>query len=85
MLAIDNTFRPQEVEVAPGTMVVWHNAGRNRHDVLSIHAEWGVTKEEFPTDSDYGHVFDEPGEFDYYCSVHGTPTIGMIGKVIVTA
>jgi plastocyanin len=82
--AIDNTFRPKEIEIAPGTMVVWRNLGRNEHDVLSVETDWGVTTEEFARGAEFAHVFTEPGEFHYYCTVHGTTTIGMIGTVTVT-
>jgi plastocyanin len=28
-------------------------------------------------------VLDEPGDYAYYCSLHGTPTAGMIGGLRV--
>ena len=28
-------------------------------------------------------VFTEPGVYDYYCSIHGTTTAGMVGSVTV--
>lgn len=82
--AIDNTFRPRELEVAPGTMVVWRNAGRNDHDVMGVETDWGVTVDGFGPGAEFAHVFTDPGEFHYYCTVHGTPTVGMIGMVRVT-
>jgi plastocyanin len=83
--AIDNTFRPQTVEVAAGTMVVWTNGGRNEHDVIAVDGTWGIALEEFPPDAVYGHVFTEPGEHPYYCTIHGTTTVGMVGTIVVTA
>lgn len=28
-------------------------------------------------------VFPTPGTYDYYCTVHGTPTSGMSGQIVV--
>jgi plastocyanin len=84
--AIDNAFHPRVVEVAAGTMVVWRNTGENEHDVVPVNDDsWGAQRHSFPPGSEYGHVFHEAGEFDYYCTVHGTTTIGMVGTVVVTA
>jgi plastocyanin len=83
--AIDNTFRPAEVEVAAGTEVVWTNDGRNEHNVLPVEGEdWGVEADAFAPGDDYSHRFTEPGTFDYYCSLHGTTTKGMVGTIVVT-
>lgn len=83
--AIDNTFRPAEVEVAAGTEVVWANDGRNEHNVLPVESEdWGVEADAFAPGDDYSHRFTEPGTFDYYCSLHGTTTKGMVGTIVVT-
>jgi plastocyanin len=79
-------FKPETIEVKPGTKVVWTNEGRNNHDIVPVAANgnWGVALEEFGADAVYSHTFTEPGVYDYYCTVHGTKTRGMIGKVVVT-
>jgi plastocyanin len=83
--AIDNTFRPGKVEVAAGTEVVWTNDGRNDHNVVPVDdADWGVAVESFVPDAEHRHRFTEPGTYDYYCSLHGTPTKGMVGTITVT-
>jgi plastocyanin len=83
--AIDNTFRPDELDVQAGTEVVWSNDGRNDHNVLPAEGdEWGVEVEDFGPDGVYRHRFTEPGTYPYYCSLHGTPTKGMVGTIIVT-
>lgn len=83
--AIDNTFRPAELEVAAGTEVVWTNDGRSVHNVLPVEGdEWGVEADEFAPDASYRHRFTEPGTYAYYCSLHGTPTKGMVGNIVVT-
>jgi plastocyanin len=81
--SIDNTFRPDRIEVAPGTEVVWVNRGRNEHDISS-EAGFGVTAADFQPGDEYRHVFTEPGEYPYHCTIHGTTTVGMIGTVVVT-
>jgi plastocyanin len=89
--ALDNSFRPLTVEAKVGDQVVWENRGRNEHDVLSIEGTladgtaWGITVEEFQPGAIFAHVFSEPGEYRYYCTVHGTAEVGMVGTVVVTA
>ena len=82
--SLDNTFRAQNIQVEPGTSVTWTNDGRNEHDVLPVEGDaWGVEVEGFQPGDSYEHTFDEPGVYEYYCSIHGTTTAGMIGTVVV--
>jgi len=83
--AVDNNFKPEYIEIKKGTKVNFVNDGRNVHNVLPV-AEDAFT--EIPADDfdpgDEGAVtFDEVGDFPYYCSLHGTPTKGMIGGIRV--
>lgn len=80
--SIDNTFRPQRIEVPVGTTVTWENRGRNAHDIVAD--GWGVAKEEFAPGDSFSHTFDTPGEYPYHCTLHGTADAGMTGLVIVT-
>lgn len=86
---IDNSFRPPELDVAAGTEVVFENRGRNDHNVLPkgdpTGSAWGVQKEQFAPGASYAHVFTEPGTYAYYCSIHGTDAVGMVGTITVTA
>lgn len=84
--ALDNSFRPETVTVSVGTEVLFDNRGRNDHNVLPSDGgdEWGVQVEEFRPGDQYTVTFDEPGEYPYYCSIHGTADVGMIGTVVVT-
>ena len=86
VLGFDNSFREEIIEVEAGTEVLWENRGRNDHNVLPVDetADWGVEVENFTPGDEYARVFDTPGEYPYYCSIHGTPEIGMIGTVVVT-
>ena len=83
--AIDNTFRPESIEVPAGTEVEWTNVGRSSHDVLPVDEDdWGAPAGSFEPDDVYRHRFVEPGTYAYYCSLHGTTTQGMVGTVVVT-
>lgn len=84
--SLDNSFRPEVIEVSAGTEVVWTNDGRNDHDVIPSDGsdEWGVAADLFAPGDEYRHVFTLPGEYPYYCSIHGTAEFGMLGTVVVT-
>ncbi len=85
VVALDNSFRPEVLEIAAGDEVVFVNRGRNEHDALSVEGDgWGVEVEDFLPGAEYRHVFDTPGTYRYYCSIHGTAEVGMVGTVIVT-
>jgi plastocyanin len=80
--SIDNSFRPPRLEIAAGTEVVWVNRGRHPHDIRSDFG-FGVVADDFQPGDEYRYVFTEPGEYPYYCTIHGTETVGMIGTVVV--
>jgi plastocyanin len=84
--AIDNTFRLPETTVVAGTEVVWQNRGRNDHNIVPTDGDdWGVADPAaFAPKQFYAHVFDRPGRYPYYCSIHGTSVKGMVGVVVVT-
>jgi plastocyanin len=83
--ALDNSFRPENIEVPAGTEVVWTNKGRNEHNVLHVEGDdWGVEVDDFQPGVSYSHTFDEVGVYRYYCSIHGTTDAGMIGTIVVS-
>jgi len=45
---------------------------------------WGVASTEFAPGEVYSHVFDAPGVYSYYCSIHGVPGVGMYGVIRVS-
>lgn len=84
VIALDNSFRPDVVEVAVGDMVEWENRGLNEHNVLRVEGDdWGVEVTDFQPGAVYSHVFTEPGEYRYYCSIHGNTEVGMVGTILV--
>jgi plastocyanin len=44
----------------------------------------GADFEEYTGLTTYELTFDTPGEYPYYCALHGSPTMGMRAKVTVT-
>jgi plastocyanin len=76
--------RAPHIQIRPGATVTWTNDGRNEHDVLPVEGDaWGVEVADFQPGDTYEHTFSDPGVYDYYCSIHGTTTAGMIGTVVV--
>jgi plastocyanin len=72
----DSKFEPRVIAVPVGTEVTWtFDDGSVRHDVTGD--GWGSDIESSGT---YAHTFDEPGTYDYRCTLHA----GMDGRVIVT-
>lgn len=86
VLARDNSFLPEEIEISAGTEIRWENRGRNDHNVLPADGtfDWGVEVEGFAPGDVYSAVFATPGTYPYYCSLHGTSDFGMIGTIVVT-
>lgn len=84
VVALDNSFRPEVVTIDVGDEVLWENRGINDHNALYVDGDdWGVEVEDFGPGAVYAHVFTEPGEYRYFCSIHGNEDIGMIGTIIV--
>jgi plastocyanin len=86
VIARDNSFLPEEIEISAGTEIRWENRGRNDHNVLPADeaSGWGVDAEGFAPGDVYSEVFATPGTYPYYCSLHGTSDFGMIGTIVVT-
>lgn len=65
--AIDNTYDPPVLEIAPGQAVRWVFEGTAEHDVVAEDASF---VSELMREGSFTHVFDEAGEFPYDCSIH---------------
>ena len=81
----DNTFGPQYITVSPGTEITFTNNGRNPHNALPVEegAFEDVAVDELQPDDQASRTFDEPGDYPYYCSLHGTQSRGMTGRIRV--
>ncbi len=82
----DLTFNPNDVTVPQGATVRWTNTSvSERHTILP--AVDGAFK---PHDSlikngeSVSTTFTKPGDYAYYCSIHGSKTAGQRGVIHVT-
>lgn len=86
--AIDNDYRPKNLQIHVGTKVTFVNAGRNVHDVVPDDpkaANFGVSQDHFNPGEKTSFTFTKPGTYTYYCSLHATATAGsMRGVITVT-
>ena len=86
--ATDNDFTPVYVIVSADTKVTWNNQGRNAHNVVPVDkgSFTGVGTSDFGPGQAYTTSFDTPGDYPYYCSIHGTKNMnGMSGVIRVVA
>ena len=75
---IDNfTFGPETVVVPPGTAVTWVNGDDIPHTVVAQDKRF--RSKTLDTDESFTFVFETPGEYAYFCSLHPH----MTGKVVV--
>ena len=77
----NTTFQPGEITVAVGTTVRWTNEDGVQHTVTSGTRgnPSGMFDETVPGGGSFTFTFEEPGTYDYFCSIHP----GMSGAVIV--
>ena len=91
--AVDNNFEPQYIEVSPGTKITFRNDGRNSHNVVPIGSDGfdEIKTDDFEPGTEVEitlgqtATLDEPGDYRYYCTLHGTTNKGMIGAIRVVA
>jgi plastocyanin len=82
---VDNAFEPRNIRISAGSTVTWTNEGINSHNATPAvdGAFEAVTGEELVPGEPVERTFDEPGEYPYYCSFHGTATVGQTGFILV--
>jgi plastocyanin len=79
-ITIDNfAFEPETLTVAPGTKVTWVNRDEEPHTVVSADKELRFKSPGLDTNDSFSFVFDKPGTYKYFCSVHTQ----MVGTVVV--
>ena len=71
------SFMPQDITVAPGATVTWVNRDDVQHAVASTDKTF--KSKVLCTDDKFSFKFNEPGAYEYHCSIHPK----MRGKVIV--
>jgi plastocyanin len=80
ILVRNNSFDPAELQVAPGSTVVWAWAsGGVTHNVTFGDGEASGNR----ATGTYERTFAAAGSFPYHCTIHGTATSGMRGAVTV--
>jgi plastocyanin len=78
-----NRFEPANVTVAVGATVTWTWVG-GFHNVTSAgNPGFSGSGDPVAPPKSFSHTFTTPGTYLYFCSVHGSPTAGMRGTVVV--
>ncbi|HHC09421.1 MAG TPA: plastocyanin [Actinobacteria bacterium] len=83
VLAVDDQFLPDVLEVDPGTTVEWKVEGDNPHNVVAADGSW-QSPQVMERGDRFTRAFEVPGVYPYYCTFHGTPEgEGMAGYLVV--
>ncbi len=68
---IDNfVFSPAEITIKAGSKLTWTNRDDIPHAVASAASPPVFRSKALDTDDSYAFVFDRPGRFPYFCSLH---------------
>jgi plastocyanin len=82
---VNNSFDPSTTTILPGGTVVfqWPN-GSKQHDIRPV-APKTIPVVSTIEDGPFAHtaVFPTAGTYDFFCSVHGSATSGMRGRIVV--
>jgi plastocyanin len=73
----DFAFGPVTITVPSGAKVTWVNKDEEPHKVVSVDEVF--KSKAIDTDGEFSFVFDKPGTYKYFCSVHPR----MVGAVVV--
>jgi plastocyanin len=81
---VNNAFQPGSITVSAGTTVTWTWAATAiDHNVTPVGTEPARSGNPRDGPATYQFTFNTPGTYAYYCQIHGGPTFGMRGTVIV--
>ena len=79
-VTIDNfAFEPDTLTVARGTKVTWVNHDDEPHTVVSADKAVRFKSQALDTNDSFSFVFDKPGIYKYFCSIHTF----MVGTIVV--
>ena len=67
------TFKPEDVTIKPGEIVLWKWAGGVQHDVQGEGFESDLMSK-----GEFSHTFDTAGEYPFKCTVHPTTMTGTV-------
>ena len=71
---IDNGFEPAVIQIPVGDPVGWTWEGSRDHNVVGDGFQSATQ-----SSGTFTHTFDQPGNYEYECTLHG----GMRGEIIV--
>ena len=80
----DKSFNPNPININAGDSVTWTNSDNDIHTVTSGSDEGPSIGQEFDSGTlgegqSFTHKFENPGTYEYFCSIHPS----MVGEVIV--
>ncbi len=78
-----SAFSPSLDTVAVGSTVTWTNNDAYGHTVTSAPGSSEVFDTPVAGGASFAHTFNTAGTYAYYCKIHGTPTSGMRGTIVV--
>ena len=79
-----SAFHPAADTVAAGSSVTWTNQDGFNHTIASVPGSGeSFASGAVPGGTSFSHTFNTPGTYTYYCTIHGTPTAGMRGVIVV--
>jgi plastocyanin len=61
-------FSPMDLDIAPGTTVVWKNLDGEPHTIASVDGQF--RSQALDQNDSFRFTFDHPGTFKYICSIH---------------
>jgi len=64
----DFVFKPAELTVSPGTKVTWVNKDEAPHTATSVDKKFNSGG--LDTDDKFSFVFNDKGEYPYFCALH---------------
>lgn len=80
----DNVFDVRFFRVDPCTQIIFENRGANPHNVIaSAEGAFPTIEQEPLLETPQAIVLTAPGNYPFYCSIHGTTRNGQTGYVIV--
>lgn len=65
----DNTFTANTLQVPVGTTIVWTHQGQRRHTVTADDGSFDSGT--LQKDGTFQYTFTAPGEYPYFCTIHG--------------
>jgi plastocyanin len=77
-------FSPALDTVAAGSLVTWTNNDGVAHNVTAVPGSADTyASSNLAGSGTFSHTFLAAGTYVYYCTIHGTPTAGMRGTIVV--